>query len=101
LVPTIRATRRGRRVRLEGHTDSREAPKRAVALSQARAEAVVRYLSAHGVDRSRLIARGFGPTRPLASNATRAGREANRRVEFRVVERRPNLDNPEPPLPPH
>ena len=89
------------RVQVEGHTDSTGNPKRNTVLSQARAEAVVAYLTGHGVERSRLAAVGFGPSRPLASNATRSGREANRRVEFRVVERRPNLDNPEPPLPPH
>jgi outer membrane protein OmpA-like peptidoglycan-associated protein len=89
------------RIQVEGHTDSTGNPKRNTVLSQARAEAVVAYLAAHGIERSRLEASGFGPTRPLASNATRAGREANRRVEFRVLERRPNLDNPAPPLPPH
>src|SRR5205814_1099584 len=89
------------RVQVEGHTDSTGNPKRNTVLSQARAEAVVAYLTGHGVERSRLAAVGFGPSRPLASNATRSGREANRRVELRVVERRPNLDNPEPPLPPH
>jgi OmpA-OmpF porin, OOP family len=83
------------RVQVEGHTDSTGNARANTALSQARAEAVVAYLAAHGVDRSRLLPRGFGPERPLAPNATRTGREANRRVEFRVLDRRPQLDGPE------
>jgi outer membrane protein OmpA-like peptidoglycan-associated protein len=79
------------RVQVEGHTDSTGNPRRNATLSQARAEAVVAYLAKTAVAPSRLVARGFGPSRPLASNATRAGRETNRRVEFRVLERRPNL----------
>jgi outer membrane protein OmpA-like peptidoglycan-associated protein len=55
---------------------------------------VVAYLVSHGIDRVRLDARGFGPSRPLATNVTRTGREANRRVEFRVLERRPILELP-------
>ena len=41
-----------------------------------------------GISGSRLVARGYGPARPLASNETRQGREKNRRVEFRVLQRR-------------
>ena len=76
------------RVQVEGHTDSVGGVRRNTELSQARAESVVAYLVAHGIDAPRLLPRGFGPSRPLASNATRTGREANRRVEFRVLERR-------------
>jgi OOP family OmpA-OmpF porin len=83
------------RLQVEGHTDSTGTARANTALSQARAEAVVTYLARRGVDRSRLVARGFGPSRPLATNVTRAGREANRRVEFRVLDRRPNLEGPE------
>src|SRR6266851_1439728 len=80
------------RVQVEGHTDSTGSARTNTALSQARAESVVAYLVSHGIERSRLEARGFGPSRPLATNVTRTGREANRRVEFRVLERRPLLD---------
>jgi OmpA-OmpF porin, OOP family len=83
------------RVQVEGHTDSTGSARLNTTLSQARAESVVAYLAAHGVERGRLEARGFGPSRPLATNVTRTGREANRRVEFRVLERRPILDVPE------
>jgi len=80
------------RVQVEGHTDSTGNARANTALSQARAEAVVTYLAAHGVERSRLLPRGFGPSRPLATNVTRTGREANRRVEFRVLDR--DIDRP-------
>jgi OOP family OmpA-OmpF porin len=80
------------RVQVEGHTDSTGNPRRNTTLSQARADAVVAYLVKDGVAPSRLVARGLGPSRPLATNATRAGREANRRVEFRVLDRRPVLE---------
>ena len=80
------------RVQVEGHTDSTGSARTNTALAQARAESVVAYLVSHGIDPSRLAARGFGPSRPLATNVTRTGREANRRVEFRVLERRQVLD---------
>jgi outer membrane protein OmpA-like peptidoglycan-associated protein len=87
------------RVQVEGHTDSTGSARLNTTLSQSRAESVVAYLATHGVERARLEARGFGPSRPLASNVTRTGREANRRVEFRVLERRAILDVPEEKLP--
>src|SRR5712664_3348225 len=83
------------RVQVEGHTDSTGSARTNTALSQARAESVGSYLVSHGIAPSRLVARGFGPSRPLATNVTRTGREANRRVEFRVLERVQLLDVPE------
>jgi len=80
------------RVQVEGHTDSTGSARTNTVLSQARAGSVAAYLVSHGIERARLEARGFGPSRPLATNVTRTGREANRRVEFRVLERRPILD---------
>jgi len=76
------------RVQVQGHTDSRGGATLNLALSQARAEAVVGALIRRGISGSRLVARGYGPARPLASNETRQGREKNRRVEFRVLQRR-------------
>ena len=80
------------RVQVEGHTDSTGSARTNTVLSQARAKSVAAYLVSHGIERARLDARGFGPSRPLATNVTRTGREANRRVEFRVLERRLILD---------
>lgn len=72
-------------VSIEGHTDSRGNQAANVTLSQARAEEVRQWLLGLGVDPGRLRARGFGPDRPVATNDTAAGREANRRVEFIIV----------------
>jgi OOP family OmpA-OmpF porin len=50
-------------------------------LSQARAESAVNYLvEKFGIDRSRLTAKGYGDTRPVADNATNEGRQKNRRI---------------------
>ena len=74
-----------RLVRIEGHTDDRGDKEINVDLSQRRAEQVKRILVANGIAKHRLHAVGFGPTQPVKSNKTRAGRSANRRVAFVVV----------------
>ena len=74
---------------LEGHTDNTpittgpDCPfKDNLALSQARAESAVNYLvEKFGIARSRLTAKGYGDTRPVADNATKEGRLKNRRIE--------------------
>jgi outer membrane protein OmpA-like peptidoglycan-associated protein len=77
-----------RKVRIEGHTDSTGAITTNLVLSQRRAEAVADTLVAAGVPRSRIVATGLGPDFPVASNATAAGRQQNRRVEV-VIEDAP------------
>jgi outer membrane protein OmpA-like peptidoglycan-associated protein len=67
---------------VESHTDNRGDAEANRALSQARAEAVREYLVKQGVPPDRLDARGYGPDRPVTSNETSQGREANRRVEL-------------------
>ncbi len=75
-----------RRVMLVGHTDSEGDLERNIALSQARAEAVLNALvEGYGVDKAQLSARGIGYLAPRASNTTEQGREANRRVEIVVL----------------
>jgi outer membrane protein OmpA-like peptidoglycan-associated protein len=70
------------RVEIAGHTDSRSPAEYNLWLSEKRANAVRDYLIAEGVAPDRLVARGYGFTRPIATNATAAGRARNRRVEL-------------------
>ena len=70
-------------VEVEGHTDSVADPAYNMDLSQRRAESVRDYLVSRGVSSSRLSARGYGETQPVASNETAEGRAKNRRVELR------------------
>lgn len=68
-------------VTVYGHADSTGPEDYNMQLSQRRALSVANYLAAQGVVSDRLQAVGFGETRPVADNATDAGRAANRRVE--------------------
>jgi len=74
----------GARVEVEGHTDSEGTDERNQNLSERRARAVVGELVKAGVSEDRLSAVGFGATRPVASNDTKAGMAKNRRIEFKV-----------------
>jgi outer membrane protein OmpA-like peptidoglycan-associated protein len=65
-----------------GHTDSQGSAESNVTLSEARAAAVVRALTAKGVAATRLAPHGAGPYAPVASNDTEEGRARNRRVEL-------------------
>lgn len=69
-------------VHVTGHTDSTGGYEYNMGLSQRRADSVVSYLAAQGVQAVRLQGRGFGPDRPVADNATPEGRQQNRRVEI-------------------
>jgi OOP family OmpA-OmpF porin len=74
---------------IEGHTDSRGKAEFNLEISQKRADSVKRYLVENlGIDPSRVKAVGYGESRPVADNETRAGRERNRRVL--VIITRPN-----------
>lgn len=65
-----------------GHTDSTGSAEFNQALSQRRAGSVSAYLQSQGVESARLMARGVGPSSPVASNTTTQGRALNRRVEI-------------------
>lgn len=84
-VVAVVNSHRGSRLAIHGHTDSRGGRAMNVRLSKARAGAVVKYLTDHGIDSSRLESEGFGPDRPVDTNSTAAGRAHNRRVEFKLI----------------
>ncbi len=69
---------------VEGHTDSRGSETFNQGLSERRAQSVANYLISKGIDASRLTARGYGESRPVASNDSKDGRWKNRRVELVV-----------------
>ena len=75
---------------IEGHTDSHGSDDLNQKLSQDRAESVQQYMiNAMRIPSYRLIATGYGETRPVASNETASGREKNRRIDIVI---KPNLD---------
>jgi OmpA-OmpF porin, OOP family len=75
-----------KKVRIEGHTDNRGGAAYNNGLSKRRAAAVVKWLTSHGIDKSRLTSQGFGFQRPIATNKTEEGRQENRRVELHIVD---------------
>jgi outer membrane protein OmpA-like peptidoglycan-associated protein len=77
------------KIRVEGHTDAKGKMDRNIQLSQERADSVRTYLIKKGIAPERLQSAGYGPMQPIANNKTAAGREANRRVEFHIVQEKP------------
>jgi len=69
---------------VEGHTDSDGSDDYNQQLSMQRATSVGNYLQSHGVNNQRIVALGAGESRPIASNATAAGKQQNRRVELKL-----------------
>jgi outer membrane protein OmpA-like peptidoglycan-associated protein len=78
-----------KRVRIEGHTDSRGPTLSNAKLSQRRAEAVMAYLVREGINPGRLEAKGWGEERPLVKNDSESNMQINRRVEFHIVDPAP------------
>ena len=72
-------------VQVNGYTDNTGSNAINMPLSQRRANAVADFLKLQGVAASRIIATGYGSANPIASNATAAGREQNRRVEIVLI----------------
>lgn len=73
------------KIEVAGHTDSDGSDVYNQDLSQRRVNAVLKYLADKGVDGTRLVAHGYGESRPIASNKTKAGKAENRRVEFNIL----------------
>jgi outer membrane protein OmpA-like peptidoglycan-associated protein len=75
----------GVRIEISGHTDNVGKPTDNLALSNNRAKAVLNYLVSKNIAATRLIAKGYGETKPVADNSTEAGKALNRRTEVRIV----------------
>ena len=71
-------------IEVQGHTDNVGKADYNMKLSDQRANSVMKYLTEHGVPAERMTAKGYGLTQPIADNKTAAGRQKNRRVEFKI-----------------
>jgi outer membrane protein OmpA-like peptidoglycan-associated protein/tetratricopeptide (TPR) repeat protein len=72
-------------VTIEGHTDNVGNPTDNLILSQNRARSIYDYLVERGIDKSRLSYKGYGETKPIATNSTSEGKAKNRRTVFKVI----------------
>jgi OOP family OmpA-OmpF porin len=73
------------KVEIDGHTDNMGPASYNMKLSERRAKAIMQYFVDKGVEAERLMTKGFGFTKPAASNDTKKGRTKNRRVELTPV----------------
>ena len=74
------------KLRIEGHTDNVGQPADNMKLSGERSATIKKWLIDHGVVKERLLATGFGETKPIADNSKEEGRSQNRRTEFKIAE---------------
>ncbi len=72
-------------IELEGHTDNRGDIKKNLVLSQQRVDKIKSYLVSKGIGAKRIKGKGYGGSRPIATNSTEEARKLNRRVEFRIL----------------
>jgi outer membrane protein OmpA-like peptidoglycan-associated protein len=77
---------RVKRVEVQGHTDNTGTPEHNQDLSDRRAASVRNWLVQHGVSPDRLVAKGYGQTKPLVPNVTTANKAKNRRVQFIILD---------------
>jgi outer membrane protein OmpA-like peptidoglycan-associated protein/uncharacterized protein YidB (DUF937 family) len=85
----IKMAPQGTTIEIDGHTDNTGDAVSNLQLSQRRAEAVRDYLTNQGVDPSVLTTKGYGESKPVATNDTAEGRFRNRRIEFVLVQQAP------------
>lgn len=74
------------KLRVEGHTDNVGKPEDNIKLSGERALTIKRWLVEKGIAKDRIIAVGFGESKPIADNKTEEGKAQNRRTEFKIAE---------------
>ncbi len=72
-------------IEISGHTDSQGGEEMNQSLSKDRADAVLQALTLKRVKIKKLVSQGYGEAQPIATNDTAAGREENRRIEFRLI----------------
>lgn len=77
------------RIELGGHTDSQGSEQFNAELSRKRAQAVLEKMKEAGISTQLVTVVGYGESQPIADNDTEAGREANRRIEFRLLAEEP------------
>jgi outer membrane protein OmpA-like peptidoglycan-associated protein len=79
-------------IEIGSHTDDVGSNEYNQKLSQQRAESVVNYLIANGIPKEKMLARGYGESKPIAPNTTPEGRQKNRRTEFKIIGTLKNTD---------
>lgn len=89
VADALRATPGIKKLSIEAHTDGQGVPEQNQELSQRRADSIKRWLTDNGIETDRLEAKGFGDSRPIATNKTSKGRAENRRVELVIVDPAP------------
>ena len=72
-------------IEMSAHTDSRGSDEYNFTLSDNRAKSVMDYILSKGIAKSRITSKGYGETKPVATNDTDEGRQLNRRVEFKIM----------------
>ncbi len=75
----------GIEIEMSAHTDSKGADDYNMTLSDNRAASVKQYIISKGIAQARIVSKGYGETKPVATNETDDGRQLNRRVEFRIL----------------
>jgi outer membrane protein OmpA-like peptidoglycan-associated protein len=86
IAEVMRSAKHIKKLRVEGHTDDSGNDAKNLKLSEQRAASVMKFLTDAGIEAARLESQGFGETAPITPNKTKAGREANRRVEFMIID---------------
>jgi outer membrane protein OmpA-like peptidoglycan-associated protein len=75
------------KIEISGHTDAVGDAKTNLRISLLRAQSVALYIVSQGIEKERIVAKGFGSAKPIASNdQEEEGRELNRRIEVLVLE---------------
>jgi OmpA-OmpF porin, OOP family len=73
------------KIEISGHTDNVGEQAANLTLSKKRALSVVEYLNQHGITRDRIVAAGYGETKPVTKNDTEDNRQLNRRIELKII----------------